>query len=188
MLVLFLAVLFTSALAVTAFLLLISGDIEQLKENFIRPQPTQLPFVTLEGKLVRTKEELEAELQYLKEKLMETKKSLEASKSKVLTATTSIDQLSKASVEAKKYYLRLKDEIQKNEKECDLLQTRIDRYSETNLELQKRLMRRGVDPDFAIRSSGKCFFVVNHQRNCKILAIDIGLEKMKIPLLSGINI
>lgn len=157
MLVLFFAILITSALAVTAFLLLISGDIEQLKERFSKMPATQLPFVTLEGKLVRTKEELEAELQYLQEKLSDTKKSLETSKSKVLAATASIEQLSKASVEAKKYYLRLRDEIERNERECEVLQKRIENYSETNKELQKRLSRRGIDPSVCVRSSGKFF-------------------------------
>lgn len=155
MLVLFLSILITSALAVTIFLLLISGDIEQLKDNFVRPNGTELPFITMEGKLVRTKEELEAELQYLKEKLAETKKSLETSKTKVVTATMSIDQLSKASVEAKKYYLRLKDEIEKTEKECELMQSRIEKYSETNKELQRRLSKNGaVDSDLAAKTSG----------------------------------
>lgn len=159
MLVLFLAILITSAFAVTIFLLLISGDIEQLKKSFEQPQHAQLPFVTLEGKLVRTKEELEAELQFLKEKLSELKKSLETSKARVLAATTSISELSKASVEAKKYYLKLKDEIERNEKECELLQTRINNYSNTNKELQKRLQERGIDADVAVRCSGKSFFL-----------------------------
>lgn len=157
MLVLFLTILITSAFAVTAFLLLISGDIEQLKESFSKSQLTPLPFITLEGKLIRTKEELEAELQYLQEKLGDTKTLLETSKSKVLTASLSIDQLSKASVEAKKYYLRLKDEIKKSEKECELLQTRIDKYRETNKELQNRLSREGVDSEYSMRSSGDNF-------------------------------
>lgn len=155
MFVLFFSILVTSALAVTIFLLLISGDIEQLRESFTRPQASELPFITLEGKLVRTKEELEAELQYLKEKLADTKKSLQTSKSKVLTATVSIDQLSKASVEAKKYYLRLKDEIERTEKECELLQTRVDKYSETNKELQRRLSKNEVaDADLIAKHSG----------------------------------
>lgn len=161
MLVLFLAVLITSAFAVTAFLLLISGDIEQLKKSFAQKHHTQLPFVTLEGKLVRTKEELEAELQYLSEKLCDLKKSLETSKVKVVTASMSIDELSKASVEAKKYYMRLKDEIVKNEKECELLQTRINNYGETNKELQKRLSKGGIDAEVAVRCSGNsCFCMV----------------------------
>lgn len=118
---------------------MVSGDMKRFRAAFTEPPRKHLPLVTHDGKIVQTKEELEEELETLNEKLQDKKQSLESSKLKVSSAEDSIDKLTVASAEVKKYYARLKNEIQKSERECKELQDQIDEYKLRQMEIRNQM-------------------------------------------------
>lgn len=134
-----LSILFATAAGVTAFLLLVSGDMRKFKQNFSeQPQP-QLPVITPDGRLVENKEDLEVELDVLEDKLNEKQTTIVVSKAKIFNTEDSIERLSAASLEVKKYYRKLKEEIARSEKECKELQEQIQDYKQRKQELKTQM-------------------------------------------------
>lgn len=134
-----LSILFATAAGVTAFLLLVSGDMRRFKENFAEQPKPQLPVVTPDGRLVDNKEDLELELDVLEDKLNEKQTTIVVSKAKIFNTEDSIERLSAASLEVKKYYRKLKDEIARSEKECKELQEQIEDYKQRKQELKAQM-------------------------------------------------
>lgn len=134
-----LSILFATAAGVTAFLLLVSGDMRKFKENFSEPLRHQLPVVTPDGRVVDSKEDLELELDVLEDKLNEKQTTIVVSKAKIFNTEDSIERLSAASMEVKKYYRKLKEEIARSEKECKELQEQIEDYKQRKQELKAQM-------------------------------------------------
>lgn len=132
------ATVLVSASILTIFVLLIVGDMETLRKRFARVHRVEMPLINSDGKIIQTREELEAELEYMKEKLVESQMLLKESKVKVVNARKTIEQLSRTTVQAQKHYLMTRDEVTKLGLDCEWLETMITTYSGVNEELQKQ--------------------------------------------------
>lgn len=142
MLVFVVSLVFATAVGITAFLLLSSGNIKNFKKNiFPKGQVSQLPIVTPEGNVVDSKEELDAHLEVLENKLLEKVGEIASSKTKINDAKESIDKLNTTQVQVKKYYIKLKEEIKKSEEDCRRLKSQIDDYRERRTELEKEMKK-----------------------------------------------
>lgn len=141
MLTLIVSIFMAIAAGITAFLLIASGDMKTFKKTFGPRPKKQLPLVTPDGKLIDSKEELDAQLGALENKLITRKGEMETSKSKVSQVVDNIEKLSSASVEVRKYYQKLKDEVLRSEKECRELQKQIEDYQKRQHEIRKQMER-----------------------------------------------
>lgn len=127
------------AAGVTAFLLLASGNMKQFRKDFAWRPKKHLPLMTSDGKLIDCKEDLEVQLGVLEDKLNQKKTVIETSKTKASHVADNIEKLSSASVEVRKYYQQLKDEILRSEKECKDLQKQIEDYHVRQAELRAQI-------------------------------------------------
>lgn len=139
MLILIVSIFVAIAAAVTAFLLMASGNMKQFRKDFAWRSKKQLPLITPEGKLIDSQEDLEVQLGVLENKLNEKQSNIETSKDKASHVADNIEKLSSASVEVRKYYHQLKDEILRSEKECKDLQKQIEDYQLRQAELKAQM-------------------------------------------------
>lgn len=140
MLVLFFSIVFATAAGVTAFLLISSGNLNKFRETFTtKPLPKAFPILTPSGEVLESKEELEAQLDILKHRLDIKKSELEISKTKVNTAAENMEKLMSTSVEVRKYYMKLKAEITRSERDCKELQKQIEDFKKQQKDLKNHL-------------------------------------------------
>lgn len=138
-----LAFLFSFVLAtaagVTTFLVLFTGNMKYFKSCLFRRRP--LPFLMPDGNIVNSKDDLDFHLGVLEKNLLEKTIELESSKSKVKTTKESIDRLADSQLQVKKYYMQLKQEIQRSEDKFKKLQEQIDDYRFKRVELEEDMKK-----------------------------------------------
>lgn len=139
MLMLIVSIFVALAAGVTAFLLLASGDMKEFRKTFALRPKQQLPLVTADGKLIDSNEDLEVQLGLLEQRLHLKKEDVESSKTKAYHVADNIEKLSSASVEVRKYYQQLKDEILRSEKECKDLQRQIEDYHMRQAQIREQM-------------------------------------------------
>ncbi|CAH0563819.1 unnamed protein product [Brassicogethes aeneus] len=130
-------ILATSVLIV-AVLIFVSEDLSAFKNKYAS-RTFELPILSPNGQILNTVDDLEEELSYLKEKLDEKQNEIEKSKLKVCTASDSLKKLGETSDEVKKYYIKLKNDIMRSEKECLDLQDQIQLYKEKQKKLRQEV-------------------------------------------------
>lgn len=124
-----LSIILTISAAVTLFLVLASGDLHRFRERFAAiTAETSLPIITKEGQILDTKEDLDEQLTVLQDRLESKQGELLTSKSRILTAAESIQKLQATSDQVRRYYLKLKTEIERSEHHCKSLEDEIEEY------------------------------------------------------------
>lgn len=78
-------------------------------------------------------------LEFLKTQLDEKQKELETSKTKLIAAEENLKKLTDTCNEVKKYYIKLKSEINRSEYECGELKSQIDDYANRQQRLREEV-------------------------------------------------
>lgn len=103
------------------------------------PKITELPIVTSTGQIVNSVEELDTHLEFLQNQLDEKEKELETSKMKMISTQDNLKTINDTASEVTKYYLKLKLEINKNEREYGELKSQIEDCKLRQLRLREEV-------------------------------------------------
>lgn len=141
MLVLLFPLIFGTCVLAVSILLLLSGELKKFGGNFGKrpPKITELPIITPSGQIVNSVEDLDMHLEFLGTQMEEKQKELETSKTKLTSAEENLKKLTDTCNEVKKYYMKLKSEINKSEYECGELKGQIDDYTNRQQRLREEV-------------------------------------------------
>ncbi|CAH1119389.1 unnamed protein product [Phaedon cochleariae] len=105
-------------------------ELRKLRVGFLKRHPkiTELPIITSTGQIVNCVEDLDLHLDFLRGQLEEKEEELESSRSKISSTGENLKKLTDTTNEVRKYYLKLKSEINKTENECKQLKIQIEDY------------------------------------------------------------
>lgn len=103
------------------------------------PKITELPIVTSTGQIVNSVEELDMHLEFLQHQFEEKEKELENYKVKVVSTQENLKTIDDTANEVKKYYMKLKSEVMRNEKEHDDLKYQIEDYKSRQNRLREEV-------------------------------------------------
>lgn len=119
--------------------LLVSKNMKLLLGFKKTPEITELPIITSSGRIVNSVEELDIHLDFLQTQLEEKDKELEISKVKIMSTEDNLKTINDTANEVKKYFIKLKSEITKNEKEYDELKSQIEDYKLRQIRLREEV-------------------------------------------------
>lgn len=139
-----LSIVATTALGVAAFVLMINADQNFAAKQIFKPK-RQVILITPEGDIIDTKEGLDIELEVLNSKLLEKQDCLTKSKERILSTLGNIQKLVTTKQEISKHFANLKYEIDRAERDCKELKTRIINYNEKKEAIMKA--EEGRDED-----------------------------------------
>lgn len=123
-----LSIILATSLGVAAFVLMVNSDQNFAAKQIFKPK-RQVVLITPEGDIIDTKEGLDVELEVLNQKLREKQEALIKSKERISSTLGNIQRLVTTKHEISKHFANLKFEIDKAERDCKELKTRISSYN-----------------------------------------------------------
>lgn len=127
---LILSVILVTAAGLTALLFMVS-DNNMLKKCLLckKKEPTIL-VVTQSGKLIDSPNELQVEIEILNRRLHEKILTMRESKERISTVKNNLNKLERNKEEVLNHFAGLKYDLEKSEKDCELITKRIEDYTQ----------------------------------------------------------
>lgn len=142
-----LSIIVATALGVAAFVLMMNANDNCAAKQIFKPK-RQVVLITPEGDIIDTKEGVDVELDILNHKLKEKQDAILKSKDRISLTLNSIQKLVATKHEISKHFANLKYEIDKAERDCKDLKSRISNYNITKEQMvQEDLKSDSTDED-----------------------------------------